>query len=138
MDFDAIKNFFTERDKLAMLLGIELVEVADGRAVTRMEIKPEHLNGANIVHGGSIFSLADVAFAAAANSKGFVAVAIAASVSFTKAATRGLLTAEAVVMADHPKLSTVWVTVKDGEDNIIATFQGTAYRKKIDTIEGLN
>ena len=138
MDFKAIKNFFTERDKLAALLGIELVEVSDGKAVTRMEIKPEHLNGANTLHGGAIFSLADVAFAAAANSKGFVAVAIAASVSFTKAATRGALTAEAVVMADHPKLSTVWVTVKDDDGNVIATFQGTAYRKKIDSIEGLN
>jgi hypothetical protein len=32
----------------------------------------------------------------------------------------------------------VWVTVKDEDGNVIATFQGTAYRKKIDSIEGLN
>jgi len=49
------------------------VQVAPGQAEVRMPLDQRHLNGAGIVHGGAIFSLADVAFAAASNAHGTLA-----------------------------------------------------------------
>ena len=129
LDEDIIKKFF-KRDKLAKYLGIELVEVSNGNAVARMEVREEHLNGINTVHGGAIFTLADFAFAVAANSHGRVTVAINVSISFMKAATSGTLTAVAREISLNPKISSYTVNICNDEGNIVAIFQGMAYRKR--------
>ena len=67
---------FLQGDKFALLAGVELLETGNGYAKARMLIKPEHLNGGGVCQGGAIFTLADLAFAAATNSpdrKKFVA-----------------------------------------------------------------
>ena len=131
-----IKEFFSSRDRYAAHSGIELLEVGQGRATTRMAIGDEHMNGANTVHGGAIFTLADLAFAAACNSYGTVAMAINVSISYVKAATSGVLTAEAEEVACHPRLGSYTVRVRDEEGDLVAIFQGMAYRKK-DRLEDL-
>src|SRR5437016_4033729 len=65
-----------EADVASKALGIELVEAADGRAVTRMRITAEMVNGHDIAHGGYVFLLADTTFACACNSYGPVTVAV--------------------------------------------------------------
>lgn len=129
MDEDIIKKFF-KGDRLAEYLGIELVDVSEGMAVSKMKIQEEHLNGINTVHGGAIFTLADFTFAVAANSHGRVTVAINVSISFVKAATSGMLTATAKESSLSPKISTYTVNVTDHDGNLIAIFQGMAYRKR--------
>ena len=129
LEIETIKKFF-KGDRLAEYLGIELVEVSIGKAVARMEIKEEHLNGINTVHGGAIFTLADFAFAVAANSHGRVTVAINVSISFMKAATNGTLTAIANEISLNPKIATYTVNICDEDGNLIAIFQGLAYRKR--------
>jgi acyl-CoA thioesterase len=126
---EVIKKFF-KRDKLASYLGIELIDVVEGGATSRMKIKDEHLNGINTVHGGAIFTLADFTFAVAANSHGNVTVAINVNISFMKAAYGGTLTATAFEVSINPKLATYTVNVTDDEGNLIAIFQGMAYRKR--------
>ncbi|MBP8042627.1 MAG: PaaI family thioesterase, partial [Bacteroidales bacterium] len=74
------------KDRFARLLGIELLEVSEGKAISKMEIRDEHLNGVDIAQGGAIFTLADFTLAAAANSHGTVAVVINANINFIKAA----------------------------------------------------
>ena len=59
---------FLQGDKFAINAGVELLEVGNGYAKARMEIKPAHLNGGGVCQGGAIFTLADLAFAAASNS----------------------------------------------------------------------
>jgi len=67
----------------------------------------------NVVHGGAIFTLADLAFAAASNSHGTVAVAINASIWFVTAAREGTLYAEAKEVSRNPKLATYSIQVTD-------------------------
>ena len=129
MEIETIKKFF-KGDRLAEYLGIELVEVSMGKAVARMEVKEEHLNGINTVHGGAIFTLADFAFAVAANSHGRVTVAINVSISFMKAATSGTLTAIANEISLNPKIATYTVNICNEDGDLIAIFQGLAYRKR--------
>ena len=127
---EQIKEFF-KNDKLAAYLGIELLDVSLGFAVSKMEIKEEHLNGINTVHGGAIFTLADFTFAVAANTHGTVTVAINGNMSFMKAAFKGgILTATATEVSINPKLGTYTVNVTDDNGDLIAIFQGMAYRKR--------
>ncbi len=129
LDADTIKKFF-KGDRLAEYLGIELVDVSEGSAVSRMEVRDEHMNGIGTVHGGAIFTLADFTFAVAANSHGRVTVAINVSISFMKAATSGTLTAVAKEVSLNPRIASYTVNVCDDEGDLVAIFQGMAYRKK--------
>jgi len=121
---------YFKRDRFAELVGIELLEVSEGRAKARLVIQEHHLNTISTVHGGTIFALADLAFAAASNSYGTVAVGINVSISYVKAATGGVLTAEARETSLNPRLATYTVDVKDEQGDIVAIFQGMVYRKK--------
>jgi acyl-CoA thioesterase len=128
MDMEQIARFF-DRDKLAKLLGIELVEVSPGQATTRMTIQEKHYNAVNITHGGAIFTLADFAFAVACNSYGTVAVAVNVNISYLKATSKGTLTARAREISKSKRLGTYHIEVSDETGEIVASFQGTAYRK---------
>ena len=77
------------RDAFARGVGVRLVEVGPGFARTRLRLGPEHLNGVGVAQGGAVFTLADLAFAAAANSRGAVAVALDVSITFARAALAG-------------------------------------------------
>ncbi len=126
---ERIMRFF-ENDRFAKHSGIEVLEVSEGKAKAKMEIGEKHLNGLGLVHGGAIFTLADLAFAVASNSHGTVALAINVSIAYLKATTKGTLFAEAEEVSRNPKLATYAVRVTNEDGELIALFQGTVYRKK--------
>ena len=126
---EKIKKFF-KKDKFAEYVGIEILEVEKGRAKTKIEISEKHLNGLGTVHGGLIFTLADFAFAIAANSYGNVTVAINVNISYMKAAKGGILFAEAREVSRNPKISSYTVDISDDQGELIAVFQGMAYTKR--------
>ena len=125
-----IQQYFSREDRFAGHSGIELVEVELGWAKARMKIEPYHFNGARTVHGGAIFTLADFAFAVASNSHGTLAMGINTSMSFVKAALKGTLYAEAKELSRNAKLASYSVTITDDDGDVVALFQGMAYRKK--------
>lgn len=118
-----------EADAFAKHCGIKLLDLSPGRATVTMPVSPLHLNGLGGVHGGAIFTLADFAFAAACNSHGPMAVAINVSITFIKAVNSGVLKAEARETSLNPKLGTYTIDVTDQHGELIASFQGLAYRK---------
>jgi acyl-CoA thioesterase len=120
---------FLNDDKFALHAGIELLEVKSGTAKVRMEVKPFHINGVGLVHGGALFTLADFAFAAAANSHEEVAVAINASISYLKGVKAGTLYAEAEEISNSRKISVYSIKIINEHNQLIATFQGMAYKK---------
>ena len=132
---EAIRKFIAENDRFAKHAGIELLEVAEGTASARMKITRKHLNGVNIVHGGAIFTLADLTFAAASNSHGTVAVAINVSIAYIKAVGRGTLFAKAREVSRNPRLALYLVDITDDDGSLVATFQGMVYRKKEKLLE---
>ena len=88
------------------------------------------MNSVGLVHGGAIFALGDLVFAVSCNSHGTVAVAINVSISFIKAVKSGVLTAEAHEVAINPKIGSYKIDITNEEGEIVAVFQGLAYRKK--------
>jgi len=129
VNLKALKDFF-RKDIFAGFVGIELIEAGNGRARARLPISDRHRNGLGIVHGGAIFTLADLAFAAAVNSRGRAAVAIHCSISYLKAAAGDVLLAEAEEVSCGPKIAAYTIRITDASGEIIALFEGMAYRKK--------
>ncbi len=125
---EQVKEFFTQ-DRYAQLSGIELLSVMPGQAVAQMPVAPHHLNAVGIVQGGAIFTLADLAFAAASNAHGRVAVAVNVSITFMKAIRSGTLRAEARELSANEKLGSYTVDITDENGDLIAVFQGLVYRK---------
>jgi acyl-CoA thioesterase len=121
---------FFEEDKFSNHVGVELLEVSEGKAKAKMDIKKHHLNSFGIVHGGAIFALADLVFALASNSHGNISVAINANISYIKAATGGTLFAEGQEVSINPKLASYAINITDDNNELIAIFQGMVYRKK--------
>ena len=97
--------------------------------MAHLKVAKHHLNSAGCVHGGVVFSLADAAFSAAANSHGVLALSIDANISYFSALSEGTLTAEAREAARNPKLATYLIEVRDEGGALIAHFRGTVYRK---------
>ena len=123
-----VKRFF-KKDKFAERANIELLSVSPGQSRAKMTLHPHHLNGYVTVQGGAIFTLAVFAFAAASNSHGKAAVAINVSITFMKAGQTGTLWAEAKEVSKNFKLGSYTVEVKDDQGELVAVFQGLAYRK---------
>jgi len=86
---------------------------------------------AGTVQGGAIFTLADLAFAAAVNACGRAAVSIQTSIWFHKGVGEGTLFAEAKAIKTGRNVATFNVDVTTGDGQSIATFVATAYRKDI-------
>jgi len=131
MDYstDELGEFF-KRDLFAAKNGIEMVEIGPGSAKARMKVTSEHLNAVGTAHGGALFSLADFAFAMAANSGGQVTVAINVSISYFKAVSSGVLTASAREVSGGGRIASYTVEINDETGDLVALFQGMAYRKR--------
>lgn len=122
-------NEFLQGDKFARMAGVELIETGNGYAKARMEIRPEHLNGGGVCQGGAIFTLADLAFAAATNSHARLTLSITSNINFFKAESRGYLYAEAREVFSHKRLANCEVNITNEAGELIATFSGSGYRK---------
>lgn len=122
---------FLKDDKFAVHSGVELLEVEPGRAKARMDIQQLHLNAGNVVQGGAIFTLADLAFAAAINAHGYLSMSVETSIRFFKGVNTGTLYAEAKVVDMHRRLATLHVEITNEKEEMIALFVATAYRKDI-------
>lgn len=126
----AVIKFF-EKDRFAHYVGIELIKVDTGYAVTRLELSDRHFNGLDVVQGGAIYTLADFAFAAAINSEGIATVGINSSITYFKAPKGKVITAEAKQISSDKKICGCDVDVLDEDGSLIAKFNGTGYRKNL-------
>ncbi|MFP4126536.1 MAG: hydroxyphenylacetyl-CoA thioesterase PaaI [Alphaproteobacteria bacterium] len=112
-------------DACARGLGMVIVEVAPGRAVLELTIAPSMANGHGTAHGGIIFTLADSAFAFAANSGAEDHVAEHAQMSFLRPVAVGeRLRAEARARHHRPGAGLFDVTVTNAEGEVVAEFRG--------------
>jgi len=119
-----------KKDALAQHLGIKLLEMKPGYAKATMQVKPELLNGVGVTHGGAIFSLADVVFAAASNAHGPVALALNVNIHFLKATKEGaILTATAYEENLTRKTGLYRLEVKDDDGKMVALAEGLVYRR---------
>ena len=118
-------------DRFVKHVGIELIDAGEGQARTWLHVAPHHLNGLGMVQGGVLFTLADYAFAAAANSHDSLGIALNTHMTFIKAVRKGTLVARCREVAVNRRTAFYEVEITDETDTLIATFQGTAYLKPL-------
>lgn len=126
---DRLKNHFIKYDRFAKELGFRLTQLEEGKATVVAEAREEHLNAAGVVHGGFLFALADVAFAAASNARNNLSLAIHADILYHQAGTPGTYIARAQEIKDGRKIASYQVTIHTGDEELVASFTGTVYRK---------
>ena len=121
-----------QRDRASEGLGM-IVDVNEpGRAVVRMPIREDMLNGFLITHGGFVFAVADTAFAIACNDTDAVTVAAGADVTFLATSTVGdTLTATAVVRATAGRSGIYDVQVTNQQGVVVAEFRGRSRRTNL-------
>ncbi len=126
METEIIKN--VTNDRFAKYIGIKLVDVKEGFAITELVLNENHLNGVDRVQGGVIFTLADYAFAAACNSKGLT-YGINVNITYYKAPVGKVIRAEAREISTQKKICGYQVNILDEDGSLVASFNGLGYRK---------
>ena len=128
-----------QSDHFASGIGAQLVDVREGYARAEMVVEERHLNGAGVCQGGAIFTLADLAFAAVANSHGILSVGVQNSINYIKSGKLGdRLIAECFEQADHRKLPCCEMRITNQDGELLALMTGMGYRtSKTYEFEGL-
>ncbi len=121
---------FLKQDLFARRAGVELLELRPGYAKARMEITPDHLNAAGVCQGGALFTLADLAFAAVANSYNQMTLSLSANITFLRAVSKGTLYAEAREVHHHQRIPYIEVHITTADGEAVAILCSTGYRKK--------
>ena len=107
----------------AEFMGIRLVESADGRGKAVMPVRREFLQGAGVVQGGLIATLADHAIYLAVRSlmkEDETSVTVELKVNFIAPASAGELAAEAEVVSRGRRIVVSDVEVHDDSGTLIA------------------
>ena len=113
-----------KEDDASKGLGMEILEIAPGRATLAMTVQPHMVNGQRIAHGGFIFTLADSAFAFACNTHDERVVAAQGNITFIRPGKLGdRLIARGREISRSGRSGIYDVTVTSGEI-VIAEFRG--------------
>lgn len=123
------REFFKD-DKFQQMVGVEILEASNGRSLCKINLNRNHFNADGIVQGGVIYTLADSAFAVAANSTEFLTLTLSSSVQYLAKTTGRYITAEAVAVSSAKKVCFYRVEVKDEQGTLVATANMTGYVKR--------
>lgn len=130
MDIERIRDFFYN-DFYAYDSGARIVSAKEGEAVCSLELTSCHNNAGGGVQGGVIFTLADFAFAVAANCGGRLTVSLTSNITFINQPKGKTLTAHARERAGKKTVCFYDVSVTDELDTTIAQVGITGYRKDV-------
>ena len=132
MNIEIIRKIF-QNDRYLVHTDVVIEEIGEDYCKCSMEIASLHLNAADKVQGGAIYTLADSAFAVASNighlqrSEDLVTISQSASISYLRAVPGGTLYAEGQKIGGGKKMSLYRMDVTDEQGRIVATMNGNAY-----------
>ena len=118
-----------EEEPFATKMGIKVVGLGEGYALTEMPLEEDLKNIHGIVHGGAIFSLIDAAFELASNSHGVPAFALNMNITFHQPPKKGPLRAEAKEISATKRIASYLIEARDARGALIASCQALVYRK---------
>lgn len=124
----AVRKLF-EGDRFATENGMVIDEIGDHYAKCSVVLTDTHRNAMGGVMGGVHFTLADFAFAVAANWQHMGTVALSTDISFIGAVKGNVLTAEAVMIKNGRSVACYHVTVTDDLGNLAADVKIIGFHK---------
>ncbi|MDP9440066.1 MAG: PaaI family thioesterase [Actinomycetota bacterium] len=119
-----------EKSGFRELVGIELSEAEEGRAVASMRPGDQHLNPGGTVHGGAISTLVDVAMAEALNTtldeEAERPVTVEMKVNYMAPGRPGVIVAAAKVRKGGKRVTVVEAeVVQEDDEEVVALATGT-------------
>lgn len=125
---DVAANFIAKHDKLVRLLGISVEVASPEYSRLVMPLTENHKNGMGHAHGGAIFSLADAAFGAAANSETDNGVVnLNSTIEYLRGGEVGPLVAESRLVRSGGHIKSYDTQVFDGNGTMIARMMTTGF-----------
>ena len=127
----AVIDAHIQNDAFASFLGASVTIVAPGHSRVALTVTDQMTNFHGITHGGLVFALGDLAFAAASNSRGQVAVALNVNICFlnpSKVGDRLLAEARECHLGGRTGLYEITV-VEENTGTVSARSQDLVYRK---------
>ncbi len=123
---------YIRQDPFAKRLGARVEIIAPGHSRVTLTVTDDMVNFHGITHGGVIFALGDMAFAAAGNSRGQTSVALNVAINFLKATRPGdRLVAEAREQHSAGPTALYDITIRDERTGaLVAKSEDLVYRKK--------
>lgn len=128
LPLDEVRQLFA-KDRFATEAGCTIVEASKHHAVCRMPITDTHRNAQGGVMGGAIFTLADFAFAVAANIGQLDTVGVENSIRFLSAPRGTELIATAHMDKPGRSLAFATVDIADDTGRTVAIMTATGFRK---------
>ena len=128
---DLVREGMFANDRASKALGMQVLEVAPGRAVLAMAVREDMLNGHDICHGGLMATLADSAFAFACNSYNELTVAAGFSIDIVAPARLGdVLTARCEEQSKAGRTGVYDAEITNQRGERVALFRGRSYTLK--------
>ena len=112
-----------EPPPIAKLIGFELKEISEGRAVVELQTGPQHANPMGTLHGGVLCDIADAAMGLAYASnlaEGETFTTLELKVSFLKPVWQARLTAEGRVLKQGRTIGLIECDVRDEKGGLVA------------------
>lgn len=133
-DFVKMLEERNEKNNFGNLLGIKVVSIREGEAVAEMEIKEFMQNPIGSIHGGCIFTLADIATGSASVSYGQPATTQSYNIHYLRPVFENTqkLTASAKVLKRGKRGIVIEVMIEDDEKRLIAAGMATHMPLDID------
>lgn len=128
---EKIRQHIQKSDTFAAGLGIELMEVGLDYGVAIMPLTEKQRNGMGHAHGGAIFALADMAFAAVCCAQGVYNVNMQSSISYLEPGRIGPLRGEAHKIRAGKRTGTYEVRITDSDGTLVAVATITGYNTGI-------
>lgn len=124
-------NYVAKNDRMMRYLRIQIEEVSHEYARATMPLFHDNENGEGFAHGGAIFTLADVAFGAAANdNKTCSLVSLSMTIEYLSPGKVSPLLAEARAVRLGGKIESYEVNVHDGAGSHVARVLCTGYQTR--------
>ncbi len=125
---DEVKEYFSNDIYATETTGIKIDDAREGYAKCSVDIERKHLNAGGTVMGGVIFTLADFAFAVAANINCAHTVSLGCSISYLSVCKGKRLIAEATAIKAGRSTCTFQVDVRDELGTHVSTLTVTGFR----------
>lgn len=125
---EEVKKIF-ENDRFATENGMIIEEIGDGYAKCSLQLEDRHRNAMGAVMGGVSFTLADFAFAVAANWQEVGTVSLSSNIAYLGTAKGERLIAEAVCVKAGRSTGYYRIDVRDEQGNLVAAVTTTGFRK---------
>lgn len=124
---EQIKDYLNQQDRFCKFNQMQITVLRPGYAEAEMIVTEHSLNGLNIVQGGAMYTLSDLAFAGAVNAYGTQAIGMNSSTSFIRPGTGKIIKAVATEVSRGKKTGVYNVDVFDEKGKLLCRSTITAF-----------